>query len=1115
MNRSTPSISIIIAVSILCLTSAAMIASADSGDLTETDDETIVVVQLAEIESFESKDDLKAKTEKRQQPVVDHLESLDGVVIRDQFWLANEIEVVVDETKTPLNYIRDHPDVLSIEHSQLVSNPDTQTIYGEMSSTSGDQTYGLELIEAANAWESFNTTGDGVTVAVIDGGINKDHVSIPSNESNSEHNFKGEWHTNYYPNGTWISDAEKRQGTAAPAPFDSSGHGTHVSGTVAGGNETDTAIGVAPGSRLIHSVALYEGAGFAFDVRRSLDWVIEQEPDVVVMSLGAEDSTSSHVQRIDTLRSMGIVVVAASGNSGPDTIRYPASYENSTGVGAVDSSRSVTSYSSGAIFDPEEEIGSEAEDWENPQYSVHVAAPGDSVWSADYQSETGLTRKSGTSMAAPHVGGIVSLMLSNNPDLAPEQVDKVLAQSTVPAEGVSEDRNSRAGYGIANAYNALSHSNPDGYAVPNILSANDTVTTGDNISVTANVSNENILGDSATRDIGFYINGSEVANETVTIDSESNVTVEFEYETSSEDAGERELKIATGDKNQSVSTFVGDSPQFDVSLDPEQNPQNVVVGENTTVNATVEHISGLSGNTSVDFFVNDTTVISGKNTSEIEMGTNESIAFKYTPTEADLDTINFSVQAQESSSSLEVDVLTPGNFSTELATASTVDQGDQIRISQNVTNVGGIAKTGTVNFSVEDSEISNRTLTLDPGESSTISTTHQLAADGYPKLNVSVSSNQSTASETVTVSPTAIFEITDLSAPSEAYEGDSISVSADVTNIGAANGSQNITLSIDGSIHTELTDVHINNSESRTVDLESDSLSATGTQNIIVSSESSKKIVDLDVVEDTSSGDDDSSGSSGGGGGGGGGGAAPAPEPEPEEDEVEEDESEPEVDNSITASESVSAGDTVSLDTSQLNENQDEENHSSGLSSVDIGVAEDTNMDVQITDNGRSTGETSSDGTREDTLGSISVNYNGGDSSSMSGATLTFEYTEDDLRGYDIDSIRVTHERSDGTTTAINPVVEPTPEGYTVVVERESFSTFTVAATYTDREFSEFDNNETKDSSDEIESDSTSSDEESDTTSDDTPGFTFVVSIIALLSALLLHRRTTRLNGTV
>jgi subtilisin family serine protease len=292
---------ILLATTVVMSGGVAVTASAEPGFSNESADEITVLIELEEIDSFDSRQNLQSQVRNHQTPLIEYLDSVEGVTVTHQFWIVNKISATVNTDKTSVERIENHSSVQRVVRDQTVQTPVVENTVTEASTGRTDVTYGLDQIDAPEAWEAFDTRGRNVTVAVIDNGINPNHDALRLNNGNTTNNYETAWHTNYYPNGSFIRTPTHREGAAAPRPFDSNGHGTHVSGTIAGSNATGTAIGVAPDSRLIHSVALYNGFGSVSTVTQSLEWVAEQHPDVVTMSLGGESPSETQLRTTNNL----------------------------------------------------------------------------------------------------------------------------------------------------------------------------------------------------------------------------------------------------------------------------------------------------------------------------------------------------------------------------------------------------------------------------------------------------------------------------------------------------------------------------------------------------------------------------------------------------------------------------------------------------------------------------------------------------------------------------------------------------------------------------------------------------------------------------------------------
>ena len=231
--------------------------------------------------------------------------------------------------------------------------------------------WGVDQIDAELAWAT--STGAGIKVAVLDTGIDLDHPDLQAN-------IKG---------GVNIINSHK-------TADDDNGHGTHVAGTIAAAlNNEIGVIGVAPEAHLYAVKVLNRrGSGFVSDVIEGLQWGIDQEMQVMNMSLGTSSDVQSLHDAVDAAYAAGIVLVAAAGNSGdtnPDSdVIYPAKYGSVIAVAATDSNSTRASWSS-----------------DGPE--VELAAPGVDIFSTWKGGE--YETKSGTSMASPHVAGTAALVI--------------------------------------------------------------------------------------------------------------------------------------------------------------------------------------------------------------------------------------------------------------------------------------------------------------------------------------------------------------------------------------------------------------------------------------------------------------------------------------------------------------------------------------------------------------------------------------------------------------------------------------------------------------------------------------------------------------------------------
>ncbi len=276
--------------------------------------------------------------------------------------------------------IQHNPNVESIE-------PDATVQLNQVVSPQYQPTWGIDRIDQRtlplNAQYPFNYTGNGVTAFVIDTGIRSDHID-----------FGGRAFTTGY---TAILDGN---GTN-----DCNGHGTHVAGTIGG-----TTWGVAKNVKLVPVRVLdCAGSGSLSGVVAGIDWAAgtTNRPAVANLSLGSSKSTTVNAA-VAGAYAKGISMVVAAGNSNADACQYsPSSEPTAITVGATTNSDARASYS-------------------NFGTCVDVFAPGSNITSAWYTGTTATNTISGTSMASPHVAGIVALALQANPLATPANIARFI-----------------------------------------------------------------------------------------------------------------------------------------------------------------------------------------------------------------------------------------------------------------------------------------------------------------------------------------------------------------------------------------------------------------------------------------------------------------------------------------------------------------------------------------------------------------------------------------------------------------------------------------------------------------------------------------------------------------
>jgi subtilisin family serine protease len=281
---------------------------------------------------------------------------------------------------------------------------------------------------------SEGVTGEGVTVAVLDSGIDTDHPDLAGDLRRQEcFGFGGSVHpSGFCPNGT-----ARQSGTGAAE--DDAGHGTHVSGIITSDGAVSS-VGMAPDAGVV-AVKILDDCGFSgcfydftLSVVAALDWVIVNRAtwdiEVINASLGtngpggffaghcdsATSWTRAGAEAVATLRSLGVTVVSSAGNDSLSAMGAPACLSRVISVGAANNADVAAGFS-------------------NASATTDVFAPGVSIVSDAIGG--GTTTESGTSMASPLTAGCAALLLDARLVTDPAQLEQRLETSSTAVTAFS------------------------------------------------------------------------------------------------------------------------------------------------------------------------------------------------------------------------------------------------------------------------------------------------------------------------------------------------------------------------------------------------------------------------------------------------------------------------------------------------------------------------------------------------------------------------------------------------------------------------------------------------------------------------------------------------------
>ncbi|WP_210366103.1 S8 family peptidase [Bacillus sp. REN3] len=271
-----------------------------------------------------------------------------------------------------------------------------------MASYPTDQTpWGIEAIYNDSNIKS-TSGGDGIKVAVLDTGINRNHIDLTDNVEQCK---------DFTQTGSSIVNG---------SCTDRHGHGTHVAGTAVanGGYDGAGIYGVAPQAELWgYKVLTDNGSGYSDDISTAIRHAADEgartgSKVVISMSLGSSGKDSLIASAVDYAYSKGALVVAAAGNSGPsaNTIGYPGALTSAVAVASLDKTfvngtHKVSDFSSRGNPNTDGDFYIQERD-------IEVSAPGGSIYSTAVDGN--YTTMSGTSMATPHISGLAAKLWSSN-----------------------------------------------------------------------------------------------------------------------------------------------------------------------------------------------------------------------------------------------------------------------------------------------------------------------------------------------------------------------------------------------------------------------------------------------------------------------------------------------------------------------------------------------------------------------------------------------------------------------------------------------------------------------------------------------------------------------------
>jgi subtilisin family serine protease len=398
---------------------------------------------------------LKDVANRSQEPVLQLLSQSPGVDVTS-FWIVNTIRVRTSAgaafSEQLITQLAARADVSSIRADGQWDIP--VPLPGTQEPGVQAVEWGVARVHAPDVWDQFGTRGEGIVVASIDTGVQFDHPALVGQYRGLQPDGSFDHNYNWYDPSSICSPG---------VPCDNVGHGTHTMGTMVGDDGGANQIGVAPGATWIAAKGCERSSCSSSALLASGQWVLaptdlngdnpnpDLRPQIVSNSWGGGSSDPFYQATVQAWRDAGIFPAFANGNNGAagcGSVSAPGAYPESFGIGAVDINGNIAGFSGrgpaiffGGIVKPD------------------VSAPGVNVRSSvPFNSYTTM---SGTSMATPHVSGVVALVWSALPNLVGDisgTIDLLDASADTRDSSTCGDvgpPNNVYGWGIVNALAAV------------------------------------------------------------------------------------------------------------------------------------------------------------------------------------------------------------------------------------------------------------------------------------------------------------------------------------------------------------------------------------------------------------------------------------------------------------------------------------------------------------------------------------------------------------------------------------------------------------------------------------------------------------------------------------
>ncbi len=440
-------------------------------------------------------------------------------------WIANAL--YFEATQQAIYDLASRTDIELIGYDQEVDLTPVKESPLLPDKAARDITPNVTQVGADQVW-NLGYTGQGVVVAVVDGGVNYNHLDLTS------HLWDGGLAFPHHGYDIGENDND---------PMDTQGHGTHCAGTVCGDGGAGRKTGMAPDVTLM-CVKITSGGGTSSTalICDGIQWATEHGCDIFSLSWGGQPSVANKTLYRNTcvnVLAAGVIGSIAAGNLGanldnspiPENVNFPAGcpppymdpvqqgnpggLSCSVCVGAVDYNDEAASFTSvGPVTWSNTSFGdypySAGSSTQFGLIRPDVSAPGVDIVSAHYAGNSGYLVRNGTSMATPCVAGCMALMLSKNPELTPADICRILEETAVSNE---PGKNNITGYGRVDVLAAVN-------AVPaNVLSLSSYYIHDEQ----GNNDHQLNAGEAVTMDMGLVCGDNALNNATLHITTTSDL----------------------------------------------------------------------------------------------------------------------------------------------------------------------------------------------------------------------------------------------------------------------------------------------------------------------------------------------------------------------------------------------------------------------------------------------------------------------------------------------------------------------------------------------------------------------------------------------------------------